>query len=93
MRPLIFLGLARKRPHAWTPRDRVLAQAIELYDRSLTPEGLPSWVANDPDRLLTLDEHTNYAAALLEQEREKQGNTTPAPGLRMTVVDLGLRDD
>ena len=93
MRPLLFLGLEQRRPHRWTTRDRVLAEAVDQYERSLTESGLPWHIATDPHRKLVLDEHIDYAAALLEQERKKHESSTGAPGLRVTVVDLGPDDD
>ena len=94
MRPLLFLGIHEKKPNAWTARDRVLAQAIETFDRTLTESGLPWHIATDPNRKFGLEEHQDNAAALLETERKKREGRPDAPGLRVSVVDLGpLPDD
>ena len=71
----------------------MLAEAVDQYERSLTESGLPWHIVTEPHRKLVLDEHIDYAAALLEQERRKRESSPGAPGLRVTVVDMGPDDD
>lgn len=86
MRPVLYLT-GRGKPHRWTVRDRVLAEALQYLDASLNGVGLPPWVARDSDRRFVVDEVMDYAMGVLEQAQKDEKN--PAPGMRLVVLDQG----
>jgi len=59
-----------------------------VYDAALNAQGIPSWIAQDPDRQWTVDEVVDNAAAALDAAREEyergQGKNH---GLRLVVVE------
>lgn len=76
----------------WSARDRALAEGHLLREESLGSHGLPWHIASDPDRTFAVEEAVDHAAATLEEVQEeyrKGGNLSP--GLRLLVVDRGLR--
>ena len=77
---------------SWSRRDRGLAEGLIAYEESLNPVGLPPHVAQDPDRVFEVDEREDQAMKALEvaqEEYQRGGNATP--GLRLVVVDRGVR--
>lgn len=72
-----------------------MAEGLLEYERSLNAHGVPWHIASDPDRKWTLDESIDHAAAAYEEALEefKNGETTPAPGLRLSLIDKGVPDD
>ncbi|GAA1992934.1 hypothetical protein GCM10009718_33320 [Isoptericola halotolerans] len=92
MRPEAYLGLGKpNRP--WTNRDRVLAGGLVYLEQSLNAHGIPSWVAQDPDRIFDVDEVVDHAAALVEDTQAEYASnpTADTHGLRITVQDKGPR--
>lgn len=76
----------------WSARDRALAEGHLLREESLGSHGLPWHIASDPDRTFAVEEVVDHAAATLEevQEEYRRGDNL-APGLRLVVVERGLR--
>ena len=91
-RPLLYLTGRGKRER-WTRQDRALAEAHLVYEDSLNAQGIPWHIASDPDRVFDYDERYDRAAAVYEttmDEYRKGGNVEP--GMRIIVVDRGVRD-
>ncbi|GAA1404101.1 hypothetical protein [Oerskovia paurometabola] len=76
----------------WSARDRALAEGHLLREASLGSHGLPWHIASDPNRTFAVEEVVDHAAATLEevQEEYRKGDNL-SPGLRLLVVDQGLR--
>lgn len=84
-RPLEFFGV--EAGPAWTETDRVLAMALELYERSLCAEcSQPRELAWDPemDGWFEVDDST-VCMACAERERWVKEVKEPQPGQKITV--------
>lgn len=72
----------------WNARDRSLAEALTVYEDSLNPMGIPSWIARDPERSWVPDEIVDGSLAVLEEARDEmskgQGKNY---GVRLVVVE------
>lgn len=66
--------------------DRGLCEAEIVYEDSLNEAGIPAWIAEDPEIEFTIDERLDNAVAALDQAREEYRKGTPAPGLKLVVV-------
>lgn len=53
----------------WSARDRSLAEMLLVYERSLNAVGIPSWIAQDPEREWVPDEVVDGAMAALEKHQ------------------------
>lgn len=89
MRPTVYLGTRRGR--RWTEVDRGLAEGLIVYEASLNPLGIPSWLARDESRGWVPDEDVDFAMAAVEraqwQAQKNQGKGEPPFGLRYVVMD------
>jgi hypothetical protein len=92
VRPEAFFGLGKpNRP--WTNRDRALSQGLVFYEQSLNSAGVPSWIAQDPERKFAVDEVVDFALETLESTQEDyQRGGTNQKGLRLVLVDQGRRE-
>lgn len=91
MRPLLYLT-GRGKKNRWTRQDRVLSEALLEYEKGLTSDGLPWYVASDPEREFVLDELVDEAAAVREEaEAEYRKGNNVSPGMRLVVLDRGVR--
>lgn len=89
MRPTVYLGARRGK--RWTEVDRGLAEGLIVYESSLNPLGIPSWLARDESRGWVPDEDVDFAMAAVEraqwQAQKDQGKGEPPFGLRYVVMD------
>ena len=85
MRPTKYLS-------RWSKRDRGLAEGLLFYEQQLGPHGIPSWLAQNPERVFEIDEVVDGAqAALDEAQEEYQRGGGPGHGVQLVVVDQGWR--
>lgn len=73
----------------WSEVDRGLAEGLLVYEASLNSQGIPAWVAQDPERRWTIDEIVDESMAVLEEAQDGYGKkgTPKQPGLRLVVVE------
>lgn len=65
-----------------------------MYEQSLNRHGIPSWLAQDPDRQFMVDEVNDLAEAVFEEadvEGRKGGGL--GYGVRLVVLDKGPKPD
>lgn len=87
MRPTVHLGVTDP-GGTWTSRDRCLTEALLFHEDSLNDQGVPAWIAQDPDREWTIDEIVDHPAAALEEAREEyQRGEGKNHGLHLIVVE------
>lgn len=93
MRPTLYLT-GRGKPHRWSKRDRGLAEGLLTYEESLNPIGIPAHIARDKGRKFVIDEIYDGSLAVLDeaQEEARKGEGL-GHGVRLTVVDQGVRKD
>ena len=77
----------------WSRVDQALAEAHLSYEASLNAHGIPRFLAGDADRTFEVDEVMDYAAEAFEQAQEEYRRADNAsPGLRLIVLDKGVRE-
>ncbi len=92
VRPLLYLTGRGKRDR-WTRQDRALAEAHLVYEDSLNAQGIPWHIASDPERVFDYDERYDRAAAVYETAmKEYQDGNNVEPGMRLVIIDKGVRD-
>lgn len=65
-----------------------MAEGLLEYEASLNQQGIPSWIAQDTDRVWDVDEVIdNVASALGRAQKEYQGNEHVDPGLRLVPIE------
>ncbi len=84
----------RGKKNRWTRQDRALSEALLEYEKSLNSVGIPWLIASDPEREFVVDEDMDYAAGVYEEaESEYRKGDNVSPGLRLVVLDKGVRGD
>lgn len=82
----MYLGLPNP-GETWTNRDRCLAEALLVVERSLNDLGVPSWIAQDPALEWEPDETVDEVVATYERHRAElsRGDGGIPPGIAITV--------